>query len=204
MHKDEQNFQKKNTFLQMEYLQPLIHQTSLTIDQLTDERKLDKSHAPITLNSLSIHCTLPSEYHQLENLSPLMFLKTYTKPSVLREQILRKLIRKIQRDSTLDRLEAKEIVLEYFNHYQTHEEIDELFRFLELQSMEIFQPDELIFICCYAERYFLHRLAEKEQIFFPRPLQETIDFEFLKRKFSGVKFTMKFKEFLRTLEAPKR
>ena len=197
MHKDYEHFYEKNTFLQMEYLKQLVQQTSPI-----DERKLEKSQAPITLNSLSIQCTLPFDYHQLENLSPLEFLRRYTKPSVLRQQIIRKLVRKIQRDTTIDLIEGKEIVFEYFNHYQTHRTIDDLFRFLQLQSTETLQAEDLICICCYAERNFLHRLAEKEQIFFERPLQELIDFEFLKRKFAGVNFTEHFREFLQTFEAP--
>jgi hypothetical protein len=200
MHKDYENFQEKRTFLQMNYLKPLIEeikQTSPSIDRLNDERKLDKFQAPITLNSLSIQCTLPFEYTQLENLSPLSYLLNYTKPSINRQQIILKLIRRIQRDTTMDIVEAKEIVFEYFNHYKTSKEIDELFRFLDLHATDTFQSKEIVLICCYAERYFLYH--QNERIAFQRPLQEIIDFEFLKRKFDGLKLTNSLRQVIKTL-----
>ncbi len=202
MHKDYKNFQEKRTFLQMEYLHPLIQQikqSSSSIDHFNDERKF---HAPITLNSLSIQCTLPSNYTQLENLSPLSFLMKYTKPSVNREQIILKLIRKIQRDRTIDIDDAKEIVFEYFNHYQTHENINELFHFLDINFFDQFQSKEIVLICCYAERYFLLKLMNNENIFFQRPIQEIIDFEFLKRKLNGLKLTENLQRLIKTLEVP--
>ena len=199
MHKDYQNFQEKRTFLQMDYLDPLIDeikQTSLSIDHLYDERKLNRFQAPITLNSLSIQCTLPFDYTRLENLSPLSYLINYTKPSINRQQIILKLIRRIQRDTIMDIIEAKEIVFEYFNRYKTSKEIDELFQFLDLHSTDAFQSKEIILICCYAERYFLY---QNENIVFQRPLQEIIDFEFLKRKFDGLKLTDSLRRVLKTI-----
>jgi len=203
MHKDYKNFQEKRTFLQMEYLNPLIEeikQTSHSNDRFNDERKLEKFQAPITLNSLSIQCTLPFEYIQLENLSPLSYLNKYTKPSINRQQIILKLIRKIQRDTIMDIVEAKEIVFEYFNHYKTQKEIDELFRFLDLHLTDTFQSKDIVLICCYAERYFLHQSGRNENIVFQRPLQEIIDFEFLKRKFDGLKLRDSLQRVIKTFE----
>jgi hypothetical protein len=205
MHKDYMNFTGKGTFLQMEYLNPLIQQTKQTsqlIDRFNEENKFEKFQAPITLNASSIQCTLPSEYDQLENLSPLAFLIKYTKPFNNRQQIVWKLIRKIQRDRTIDIDDAKDIVFEYFNQYKTQQDIDELFRFLDLNFLNSFQSKEIVLICCYAERYFLHKLAQNENISFQRPLQEIIDFEFLKRKLNGLKLTDGLQRFIQTLETP--
>jgi hypothetical protein len=205
MHKDYMNFTGKGTFLQMEYLNPLIQQTKQTsqlIDRFNEENKFEKFQAPITLNASSIQCTLPSEYDQLENLSPLSFLIKYTKPFNNRQQIVLKLIRKIQRDRTIDIDDAKDIVFEYFNQYKTQQDIDELFRFLDLNFLNSFQSKEIVLICCYAERYFLHKLAQNENISFQRPLQEIIDFEFLKRKLNGLKLTDGLKRLIQTLERP--
>ncbi len=199
------NFTGKGTFLQMEYLNPLIQQTKQTsqlIDRFNEENKFEKFQAPITLNASSIQCTLPSEYDQLENLSPLSFLIKYTKPFNNRQQIVLKLIRKIQRDRTIDIDDAKDIVFEYFNQYKTQQDIDELFRFLDLNFLNSFQSKEIVLICCYAERYFLHKLAQNENISFQRPLQEIIDFEFLKRKLNGLKLTDGLKRLIQTLERP--
>ena len=96
----------------------------------------------------------------------------------------------------MDIVEAKEIVFEYFNHYKTSQEIDELFQFLDLHSTDTFQSKEIVLICCYAERYFLH---QNETVTFQRPLQEIIDFEFLKRKFDGLKLTDSLRRVLKTL-----
>jgi hypothetical protein len=156
MHKDYANFHKKGTFLQIEYLNPLIQQikqTSQMIDRFNDEKRIV---APINLNSLSIQCTLPSKYDQLENLSPLEYLIKYTKPSIYREEIILKLIRKIQRDRIIDIDDGKDIVYEYFNHYKTYKDINDFFQFLNINSLNIFQINEIIIICCYAERYFLY------------------------------------------------
>jgi len=202
MHKDYINFQEKGTFLQMNYLNPLIQQikqTSQSIDHFNTEKKFEKFQAPITLNSLSIQCTLPSKYDQLENLSPLLFLIKYTKPLINRQEIILKLIRKIQRDTIIDNDDAKDILFEYFNHYKTHEDINELFHFLDINSLNIFQLNEIIIICCYAERYFL---AKNENILLKRPLQEIIDFEFLKRKLDGLKLNDSLKRLIKTLEGP--
>jgi hypothetical protein len=210
MHKDYKNFKEKGTFLQMEYLKPLLQQTKQT-SQLLDrfneetrleERKLEKLQAPITLNSLSIQCTLPSNYDELQNLSSLSFLMKYTKPLPNRQQIILKIIRKIHRDTIIDAEDAKDIVFEYFNQYKKHQDIDELFHFLEINSSDTFQSKEIVIICCYAERYFLHKLAQHENIVFQRPLQEIIDFEFLKRKFNGLKLTDNLQRLIKTLEAP--
>jgi len=203
MHKDYANFHKKGTFLQMEYLNPLIQQikqTSQMIDRFNDEKKLQ---APINLNSLSIQCTLPSNYDQLENLSPLEYLIKYTKPSIYRQEIILKLIRKIQRDRIIDIDDAKDIVFEYFNHYKIHEDINEFFQFLDINSLNIFQTNEIIIICCYAERYFLCKLDKNENILFERSLQEIIDFEFLKRKFDGLKLSDNLQCLFKTLEGSK-
>ncbi|CAF1046621.1 unnamed protein product [Rotaria sp. Silwood1] len=211
MHKDYINFREKGTFLQMEYLNPLIQQTQQTSELINrfyeetrlEEKKLEKSKAPRTLNALSIQCTLPSKYDELENLSSLSFLVKYTKPLINRQQIVMKLIRKIQPDITVDIDDAKDIVFEYFNQYKTYEDIDELFHFLNINSLNNkFQSKEIIIICCYAERYFLHKLNKNENILFERPLQEIIDFEFLKRKLDGLKLTDDFKNLIKTLEAP--
>jgi hypothetical protein len=210
MHKDYKNFQEKGRFLQMDYLNPLIQQTKQT-SQLLDhfnektrleERKLEKLQAPITLNSLSIQCTLPSNYNELQNLSPLSFLMKYTKPSPNRQQIILKIIRKIQHDTTIDIDDAKDIVFEYFNQYKTHDDINELFQFLDINSSNTFQSKDIVIICCYAERYFLHKLSKYENIVFDRSLQEIIDFEFLKRKFDGIILTDGLQRLIKTLEAP--
>jgi hypothetical protein len=196
MHKDYANFHKKGTFLQIEYLNPLIQQikqTSQMIDRFNDEKRIV---APINLNSLSIQCTLPSKYDQLENLSPLEYLIKYTKPSIYREEIILKLIRKIQRDRIIDIDDGKDIVYEYFNHYKTYKDINDFFQFLNINSLNIFQINEIIIICCYAERYFLYN----ENIIFERSLQEIIDFEFLKRKFDGLKLTNNLQCLIKTLE----
>lgn len=199
MHRDYKNFQEKGTFLQMEYLNPLIEQTSISIDHFSDEKKLQ---APITLNSLSIQCTLPSNYDELENLSPLEYLIKYTKPSINRQQIILKLIRKISRDTIIDIDDVKDIIYEYFNHYQTHENINELFQFLQIGLLDTFQLNEIIIICCYAERYFLYKLSKIEKILYKQSLQERIDFEFLKRKFDGLKLSENLKGLIETLERP--
>jgi hypothetical protein len=194
----------------MDYLNPLIQQTKQT-SQLLDhfnektrleERKLEKLQAPITLNSLSIQCTLPSNYNELQNLSPLSFLMKYTKPSPNRQQIILKIIRKIQHDTTIDIDDAKDIVFEYFNQYKTHDDINELFQFLDINSSNTFQSKDIVIICCYAERYFLHKLSKYENIVFDRSLQEIIDFEFLKRKFDGIILTDGLQRLIKTLEAP--
>ncbi|CAF0907142.1 unnamed protein product [Rotaria sordida] len=210
MHKDYINFKEKGTFLQMEYINPLIQQTQQTSELINrfneetrlEEKKLEKSKAPRTLNGLSIQCTLPSKYDELENLSSLSFLVKYTKPLNNRQQIVMKLIRKIQPDTTIDIDDAKDIVFEYFNQYKTHQDINELFHFLNINSLNKFQSKEIIIICCYAERYFLHKLNKNENILFERPLQEIIDFEFLKRKLDGLKLTDDLKHLIKTLEAP--
>lgn len=206
MHKDSQNFQEKGTFLQMEYLKPLIEEIKQTtppaFEPILNESKSVKLQAPITLSSLSIQCTLPFDYRQLEDLSPLAFLSKYAKPSVYREQVVRKLIRKVQRDTNIEFDDAKEIVLEYFNHYKTPEEISQLFHFLNIQTEQLFQSPEIIILCCYAERYFLHQLAKTERILFPRPLQEIVDLEFLKRKFDQVHLSEDLQRLIQTLEAP--
>jgi len=196
MHKDYANFQKKGTFLQIEYLNSLIQQikqTSQMIDRFNDEKRII---APINLNSLSIQCTLPSKYDQLENLSSLEYLIKYTKPSIYRQEIILKLIRKIQHNKIIDIDDAKDIVFEYFNHYKTYKDINDLFQFLNINSLNIFQINEIILICCYAERYFLYN----ENIVFKRSLQEIIDFEFLKRKFHGLKLTNNLQYLIKTLE----
>jgi len=206
MHKDYKNFLEKSTFLQMEYLKPLldeIKQSTQSFNHTFDEKKSDKLQAPITLNSLSIQCTLPFDYQQLENFSPLEFLTIFAKPSIYREQVIRKLVRKIQRDTNVEYQDAKDILREYFNHYKTDEEISRLFHFLDIQIDYIFQLKEIIILCCYAERYFLHDLVQRETIVFPRSIQEQVDFEFLKRKFHGVNLSEKLKHLIETLQTPK-
>ncbi|UJR26989.1 hypothetical protein I4U23_008296 [Adineta vaga] len=211
MRKDYINFKEKGTFLPMEYLKPLIQETKQTSDLIDrfneetrlEERKIEKFKAPITLSASSIQCTLPSDYSQLENLSPLAFLSKYTKPLINRQQVIFKLIRKIQRDTTSDLEDVKDIICEYFNYYKTHDDINELFDFLEINSIDTLQTKEIIAICCYAERYFLHRLIRIETIVFQRPLQEIIDFEFLKRKLHGIRLSDGLQRLLTTLEEPK-
>ena len=211
MQKDYINFREKGTLRQMEYLNPLIQQTkqiSQSIDHFneesrSEERKLEKLKAPITLNASSIRCTLPSNYYLLEQMTPLSFLIQYTKPSIHRQQIVLKLIRKIQFDTTITMDDAKTIVFEYFNQYRTYQDIDELFHFLNINSLNKFQPREIVVICCYAERYFLHKLIKTNRnILFERPLQERIDFEFVKRKFSELVLKNDLKQFMKTLEPP--
>jgi hypothetical protein len=205
MHKDYINFKEKGTFLQMEYLNSLVQQTKPTsqlIDRFNEERKLEKFKAPMTLNASSIHCTLPSNYDDLENLSPLSFLIKYTKPLFNRQQVVLKLIRKISRDLSIDIDDTKEIIFEYFNHYKTHEDIDELFHFLNINSMNTFDLKEIVIICCYAERYFLHKLSKFERISFERPLQEIIDFEFLKRKLDRLKLNDDLQRLIKSLDKP--
>jgi hypothetical protein len=41
-----------------------------------------------------------------------------------------------------------------------------------------------------------------ENIFFQRPIQEIIDFEFLKRKLNGLKLTENLQRLIKTLEVP--
>ncbi|CAF3229899.1 unnamed protein product [Rotaria socialis] len=210
MHKDYINFQERGTCRQMEYLNPLIQHGQQTADLIhhfneetrLEEKKLDKFKAPRTLNALSIQCSLPSKYDELENLSPLSFLVKYTKPLFNRQRIVMKLIRKMHADATIDIDDAKDIVFEYFNRYITLKDIQELFHFLNIHSLNKFQAKEMIVICCYAERYFLHKLRKNETILFERPLQEIIDFEFLKRKLAGLKLTNDLKNLIKTLEPP--
>lgn len=205
MHKDYKNFQDKGTLFQMEHLNPLIEEIQQTSDLINrwnddtrlDEKKLDKSKAPRVFNALSIQCTLPSKYDELENLSPLSFLVKYAKPLPNREHIVMKLIRKIHAETIIDFDDAKDIIFEYFNRYKTYEDINELFQFLNIHSMNKFQVNEIIIICCYAERYFLHK---NKILLYQRPLQEIIDFEFLKRKFDGLKLSNDLKNLIKTLQ----
>ena len=212
MHKDYVNFTEKGTFLQMKYLKSVIQQTEQTsqsIDRFNEEtrveeRKLEKFKAPITFNASSIQCTLPSDYRQLENLSSLTFLNRYTKPTANRQQIILKLIRKIQRDIVIDLEDAKDIVCEYFNYNKTYDDIHALFDFLDINALDSLQASEIVVICCYAERYFLHRSDQCETISSQRPLQEMIDFEFLKRKLHGIKLCDSLQRLLTTLQEPTR
>ncbi|CAF1407975.1 unnamed protein product [Adineta ricciae] len=210
MHKDYVNFTEKGTFLQMKYLKPVIQQTKQTsqlIDRFNEEtrleeRKLEKFKAPITFSASSIQCTLPSDYRQLENLSSLSFLNRYTKPIANRQQIILKLIRKSQRDIVIELEDAKDIICEYFNYNKTYDDIHKLFDFLDINSLDSLQASEIVVICCYAERYFLHQLSQYETIFSQRPLQEVIDFEFLKRKLHGIKLGDSLQRLLTTLQEP--
>ncbi|CAF1015295.1 unnamed protein product [Adineta steineri] len=201
MHKDYINFKDKGTFLQMEQIRQASQLNDHSNEEIRfEERKLGKVKTPISLNASSIQCTLPSDYDQLENLSPLSFLTKYTKASINRQQIIFKLIRKIQRDTVIDIEDAKDIVFEYFNHYKTFDDINELFTFLDINSLNTLQSNEVVLICCYAERYFLHKLTKNENMLFQRPLQEIIDFEFLKRKLDRLKLTDSLQRFIKTLE----
>ena len=212
MHKDYVNFTEKGTFLQMKYLKSVIQQTEQTsqsIDRFNEEtrveeRKLEKFKAPITFSASSIQCTLPSDYRQLENLSSLTFLNRYTKPTANRQQIILKLIRKIQRDIVIDLEDAKDIVCEYFNYNKTYDDIHALFDFLDINALDSLQASEIVVICCYAERYFLHRSDQCETISSQRPLQEMIDFEFLKRKLHGIRLCDGLQRLLTTLQEPTR
>jgi len=100
--------------------------------------------------------------------------------------------------------DTKDIIFEYFNHYKTYEDINELFHFLDINFLNRFQLNEIVIICCYAERYFLYKLAQNENIVFKRPLQEIIDFEFLKRKFDGLKLNDSLQRLIKTLEGSVR
>jgi hypothetical protein len=102
----------------------------------------------------------------------------------------------------MDIVEAKDLLSDYFNGYRSEEEIDELLHFLAIPPISSISSKATIVLCSYAERYFLHRLARKEAIAFERPLQEIIDFEFLKRKLDGVKLTDSLQRLLATLEDP--
>ena len=210
MHEDHRNYREKGTFLQMDRLHDLVQQskeTSRMIDRFNDEtrleeRKLDHSKAPLTLAASSLRCTLPADFTQLEDLSSFEFLIRFATPSANRRQVVLKLIRKSHRDSTLDLDEAKDLLSDYFNGYRTDEDINALFHFLDLHSIPSFSSKAIVVLCCYAERYFLHQLARRnEAISFERPLQEIIDFEFLRRKFAGLKLTESFRRLIKSLES---
>lgn len=212
MHKDHRHFSERATFLQMEYLEPVIQQTKRTAQAIErfneqtrlEERKLEKSRAPITFSASSIRCTLPVDYHELETLSPLAFLVRYAKPLYHRQQSILKLIRRTQRNTSIDIDDAKDIICDYFHPYKQHEDVNELLDFLQVNASSVLESKEIVVICCYAERYFLHQLARRETVAFVRPLQEVIDFEFLKRKFDGLNLTDGLHRVLTTLEAPER
>ena len=210
MHRDYANFQAKSTFLQMDQLSRLVQQTkrsTQTTDRFieetrVEERKLEKLPVTATLLPSAVRCTLPADYHRLEGLSSLSFLTNFVRPSLNRKEVLSKLLRRAQRNSSIDIDDAKEIVLEYFHQTRTAGEIDELFHSLNIPSMNTLQSKEVLLLCCYAERYFLHRLAMGTNVPFERPLQEIIDFEFLKRKLDGIELTDDLRKLLLTLQAP--
>ncbi len=68
--------------------------------------------------------------------------------------------------------------------------------------VESLQSSELVLICCYAERYFLAKLARNERILFHRPFQERIDFEFFQRKLDGVKLSDGLQRLIHTFVVP--
>jgi hypothetical protein len=208
MHEDYRHYREKGTCLQMKRLASLrqqVKQTSQMIDRFNaemrlEERKFDKLKAPMTFAASSILCSFPANASQLEHLSAFDFLLQYSKPSTNRQHVVWKLIRSNQRHSVIDIDHAKYIVSEYFNGYKTERDIDELFRFLDIHDIDSLSLQGIVVLCCYAERYFLHQLARMQTMKFERPLQEMIDFEFLKRKLNGLVLTDSLRRLLDTLD----
>ncbi|CAF1347381.1 unnamed protein product, partial [Didymodactylos carnosus] len=198
MKKDYDNFTRKGTFNQMEQLKPLMKQAQETqqlIERFNEEtrfeeKKIEKSKAPFALNGQSITFSLPICYSEFKKLTMLEYLLKYGKPLVNRQQVALKSIRKVvQREQTLDVTDAKDVLIDYYNAYKTHQDIEELFNFLEISSNQIFDIREIVFICCYSERYFLHQLTKTEHVYYEPSLQEKIDFEFLHRKLDELKLS---------------
>jgi hypothetical protein len=204
MHEDYRIFLEKGSCRQLNNISDVDerakHAWATITERQWQERKSEKLRAPITLLGSSIRFTLPPDLNRLERVSALKFLVDYGRTSATRRQVIGTIVRRISRDTVIGGDDAREIIFEYFNGYQSTAAIQGLLEVLEINGERSFSNEQIVAVCCYAERYFLHQRAATEKVVYDRDLQETIDMEYLHRKLDGLCLNESLRCLLTTLK----
>lgn len=212
MHEDLRLYQEKNLFTPIRSSFSSVHPSSSPsstehfshdeIFQMDKRNIFDHMKTPLIYSLASIRFTLPTCLTDLTEMSALDFLISCSDVIHHRKQIIWKLLRKWPNDLSMEINEMKDFLFDYLNGSEKRNAIDEYFDFLEIRSPPSYPlKSVLVRLCAYAERYFYLRSQTNDSTLKDnaRPLQETIDLEFLKRKLDGMILTQSLERLLETL-----